>query len=90
MLENKLERKKKLTADEEVGGCAGEEDNTPSQGADQSTDAAEQQHDQAEGKQHHYCTVHAWGSNDRWFMEHQRARVGLYIKTFPTFLQTLK
>lgn len=47
-----------LTAGEEVGGRAGEEDRAPSQGADQATDAPKQQQHQAEGKHHHYCTVH--------------------------------
>ena len=38
-----------LTADEEVGGRAGEEDGALSQGADQPADATKQHKDQAEG-----------------------------------------
>lgn len=47
-----------LTADEEVGGCAGEEHRAPSQGADQSADATKQQQNQAERKDYHYGTVY--------------------------------
>ncbi len=46
------------TAEEEVGGCASEEDRAPSQGADQATDATEQQQYQAGGEHHHDGTVH--------------------------------
>lgn len=52
------ETEPQLTAGEDVRGGADEEGWAPSQGADQSADAAEDQEDQAEREHHHHGTVH--------------------------------
>lgn len=70
-----------LTADEKVGGSAGEEHWAASQRTHQPSDTTEEDQDQTEGQQHHHGPVHVYTENTQFRQSMQ------YYHILPRFYQ---